>query len=342
VNTESWNTGLSAPGGLLARERERRGWGVADTAERLHLEPRVVEAIEANQFGKLGPAVFAKGHLKQYALLLGLPVEQVLDAYRQWVSATSPPAQPTEESLRTCLPMSSRGPTAATGDDTGTPFPSMAPVSMSAARWARFPGWALSAIVGSLLLMIALGVLLWLKPWSRVTAQLAGDSQGAGLAATLEQPPTPLVPIMDQPSSGALPAVSGAALATTDTMPPVSAHVPPVSAPVSTAPAAAKIPSIDAQAPGAGRLRLRLSFTSDSWVEVRDASGAMVFRGKGAANSVRVMSGPAPLQVYLGSVSGVQLEIDRQAVVIGPQFVRGDVARFEAGADGVLRRVPRP
>jgi len=335
VNTESWNTGLSAPGGLLARERERRGWGVADTAERLHLEPRVVEAIEANQFGKLGPAVFAKGHLKQYALLLGLPVEQVLDAYRQWVSATSPPAQPTEESLRTSLPMSSRGPTAATGDDTGTPFPSMAPVSMSAARWARFPGWALSAIVGSLLLMIALGVLLWLKPWSRVSAQLAGDSQGAGLAATLEQPPTPLVPIMDQPSSGALPAVSGGVLATTGTMPPVSA-------PVSAAPAAAREPSTDVQAPGTGRLRLRLSFTSDSWVEVRDASGAMVFRGKGAANSVRMMSGSAPLQVYLGAVSGVQLEINRQAVVIGPQFVRGDVARFEAGADGVLRRVPRP
>ncbi|MBS0613638.1 MAG: DUF4115 domain-containing protein [Proteobacteria bacterium] len=91
----------------------------------------------------------------------------------------------------------------------------------------------------------------------------------------------------------------------------------------------------------AGRLRLSLSFTSASWVEVRDASGAMVFRGKGAANSVKVISGAAPLQVYLGAVSGVQLELNRHAVVIGPQFVHGDVARFEAGADGVLRRVPR-
>jgi len=76
-------------------------------------------------------------------------------------------------------------------------------------------------------------------------------------------------------------------------------------------------------------------------VEVRDASGAMVFRGKGAANSVKVISGAAPLQVYLGAVSGVQLELNRHAVVIGPQLVHGDVARFEAGADGVLRRVPR-
>jgi hypothetical protein len=29
-------------------------------------------------------------------------------------------------------------------------------------------------------------------------------------------------------------------------------------------------------------------------------------------------------------------------VAIGPQFMTGDVARFEAGADGVLRRDPAP
>jgi hypothetical protein len=34
----------------------------------------------------------------------------------------------------------------------------------------------------------------------------------------------------------------------------------------------------------------------------------------------------------------VQLEINNRAVAIGPQFWAGDVARFEAGADGVLRR----
>jgi hypothetical protein len=45
--------------------------------------------------------------------------------------------------------------------------------------------------------------------------------------------------------------------------------------------------------------------------------------------------------VYLGFASGVQLEINNRAVAIGPQFVAGDVARFEAGADGVLRRDPR-
>ena len=41
------------------------------------------------------------------------------------------------------------------------------------------------------------------------------------------------------------------------------------------------------------------------------------------------------------NTSNVQLEINDRAVAIGPQFFAGDVARFEAGADGVLRRESR-
>jgi cytoskeleton protein RodZ len=90
------------------------------------------------------------------------------------------------------------------------------------------------------------------------------------------------------------------------------------------------------------RAHLRLSFTADSWVDVRDAQGNRAFVGNGSANTVKTIAGPAPLHVYLRSASGVQLEINGRAVAIGPQFFSGDVARFEAGADGVLRREPAP
>jgi hypothetical protein len=81
-----------------------------------------------------------------------------------------------------------------------------------------------------------------------------------------------------------------------------------------------------------------LSFSADSWVDVHDAAGRRAFAGNGRANSVRTVAGIAPMRVYLGFASGVQLEINNRAVAIGPQFLAGDVARFEAGADGVLRR----
>jgi hypothetical protein len=89
---------------------------------------------------------------------------------------------------------------------------------------------------------------------------------------------------------------------------------------------------------GAGPARLRLSFSADSWVDVHDAAGRRVYSGNGSANSVKTIAGMAPLRVYLGFASGVQLEVNGRAVAIGPQFVTRDVARFEAGADGVLRR----
>jgi hypothetical protein len=84
-----------------------------------------------------------------------------------------------------------------------------------------------------------------------------------------------------------------------------------------------------------------LSFSADSWVDVHDAAGRRVFAGNGRANSVKTIAGIAPMRVYLGFASGVQLEINNRAIAIGTQFLAGDVARFEAGADGVLRRDSR-
>ena len=54
------------------------------------------------------------------------------------------------------------------------------------------------------------------------------------------------------------------------------------------------------------------------------------------------IAGVAPFRVYLGFASGVQLQVNDRTVAIGPQFLTGDVARFEAGADGVLRRETHP
>lgn len=69
------------PGALLRRERERRALSVQQTAEDLHLDPWVIEAIEANRFQVLGAPVYAKGHLRKYAARLGLSVEDVIARY---------------------------------------------------------------------------------------------------------------------------------------------------------------------------------------------------------------------------------------------------------------------
>jgi cytoskeleton protein RodZ len=83
---------LLTPGELLRRERERRRLSIQQAAEDMHLDARIVEAIEANRFVALGAPVYAKGHLRKYATLLGLEPELVIARY---VALGDVPVEPT-------------------------------------------------------------------------------------------------------------------------------------------------------------------------------------------------------------------------------------------------------
>lgn len=85
-------SGPDTPGGMLRAERERRGYSVQYAAEDLHLDVWVIEALEANRFAALGAPVYAKGHLRKYAMLLGLAPATVLERY-ELLSGT--PLEPT-------------------------------------------------------------------------------------------------------------------------------------------------------------------------------------------------------------------------------------------------------
>ncbi|HJY38601.1 MAG TPA: RodZ domain-containing protein [Steroidobacteraceae bacterium] len=79
--TDAAVAGPDTPGGMLRAERERRGYSVQYAAEDLHLDVWVIEALEANRFEALGAPVYAKGHLRKYATLLGLSPATVLERY---------------------------------------------------------------------------------------------------------------------------------------------------------------------------------------------------------------------------------------------------------------------
>ncbi len=80
------------PGELLRAERERRALTVQQAAEDLHLDTWAIQAIEANRFLALGAPVYAKGHLRKYATLLGLSPELVIARYE---ALNDTPAEPT-------------------------------------------------------------------------------------------------------------------------------------------------------------------------------------------------------------------------------------------------------
>jgi cytoskeleton protein RodZ len=301
-------------GPRLKAERERRGLSAQKAADELHLDGWVINALEAEDYGRVGPSVYAKGHLKRYAALLGLPPDEIVAGYESSAQAPKPSAaQLANVRLRTDEPAVNNLP------------------------WPQIAG-----SIGVVLLI--LGVLWW-RPWHSRSATPVNAAplavhpnaaprvpdSTADMVATAAAPPTMRPPQSQSQSQSPPPASPSPA-------PAASTQPPSPSGAAAAMPVAATASSNTDSTAGAGRARLRMSFSADSWVDVHDAAGRRAFAGNGRANSVKTVAGIAPMRVYLGFASGVQLEINNRAVAIGPQFVAGDVARFEAGADGVLRR----
>lgn len=66
-------------GQMLREAREAQGMDVGAAAARLRLMRRQIEAIEAGDFEELGRPVFARGFVRNYAKLLGIEPDTLLD-----------------------------------------------------------------------------------------------------------------------------------------------------------------------------------------------------------------------------------------------------------------------
>jgi cytoskeleton protein RodZ len=273
-------------------EREKRGMSAQKMANDMHLDAWVIDALEAGDYDRVGPAVYAQGHLRKYASLLGVSAAQ-------------------ESPVRLTKPA---------GPPSPTPIIRLETPGRGGSIWPTIGGFAVIALVA--------GGIAWWRPWhtTRGAPAAAQAPLGASVPAALPGE-----------SAGAAASQKAGGTASKDE----AADAGEAAGGGEVAAAAATPAGPMELTPGVGRAQLRMSFSADSRVAVYDYSGRAVFTGNGRANSVKTISGMAPFRVYLGFASGVQLQVNDRAVAIGPQFVSGDVARFEAGADGVLRRAPR-
>ncbi len=70
----------SSPGARLRAAREARGLSIEEVADRLRLNAALVLAMEQDRFALLGAPVFARGHLRNYAALVGASEKEVMAA----------------------------------------------------------------------------------------------------------------------------------------------------------------------------------------------------------------------------------------------------------------------
>jgi cytoskeleton protein RodZ len=87
MTSEAGSVGIGA---RLRAARERRGLTTLQAAEKLHVDARVLESLEADNFAPLGADVYVRGHLRRYAELVGESPHELQDLYAK----TGPVVQP--------------------------------------------------------------------------------------------------------------------------------------------------------------------------------------------------------------------------------------------------------
>lgn len=77
-------------GARLRAAREARGLTTLQAAEKLHVDPRILEALEGEDFAALGAAVYVRGHLRRYAELIGEQYAELQGLYSAAAPAPGP------------------------------------------------------------------------------------------------------------------------------------------------------------------------------------------------------------------------------------------------------------
>lgn len=289
-------------GERLRAGRDKAGLSVLAAAEKLHLDPKVIEALESDRFAELGASVYVRGHLKRYAEFVGENATDLLELHAAREARPKPPDL-------TQIPHAEKR---------ADPRRLKTPLAMiaSAAVLAVAIWWVLSrsgpvepptAAADAPTQMVPADDSPVTGTGSAVTATPAVLNAGANAPASAGES-------MPGPALVASPAASATPATPQET----------VAAPREPAPAR--------------DVRLRLDLVTESWVEVYDARGERLFFDVATAGSVQSISGRAPLRVFLGNASGVSVEVDGQAREIPGSAIDGEGARFVVNRSGSLSR----
>ena len=287
-------------GGLLREARQAAGVHIAALAVALKVPVSKLEALEADDYEALPDTVFVRALASSVCRTLKLDPAPVL----------------------ALLPQSKSPRLAA--DSAGL----NAPVKGSGGSFS--PGSSTSRSVTLIVLALLVGavVLVFLprQPWGEAPANAPA---AAGSAMPAAEAPTAAPAAAPAPAASA--AVATEPAAASAAQPPVAERPSVAATAAAPAPAVATTPAVAASAASAalqptGTLVLRAR--GESWVQVKDATGAVALQRKLAAGESVAVPGPTPLTVVVGRADMTEV------LVRGKPFdltavSRENVARFE-------------
>lgn len=306
---------IVGPGQQLRAEREALGVTVREVADTLNLSMTIVQALEADDYGRMPGTVFARGYIRAYARLLDLDPAPLLELF---------PEQPNGDAQ---LVVRESG----------------------AAEWIRRrPGLVLSLLALFVVALLAgLAALIWpeegieslwrpsetpavtIPPadggdewgWTEEGADPARLDAAAGEAAAAETSAAE-APMAAADADGAEPGVPAGSEGST---PPAGVG----SAVVEGTPESGSAGAVR-RITATGDQRLRLDFSADSWVEIRNPGGTVLYSNLNRAGTGLELVGQGPFRILLGYAPGVTLAFEGEPVALAPH-TRNNVATLVLG-----------
>lgn len=289
-------------GALLRDAREAAGLHIAALAAALKVPVGKLEALESDDFSALPDIVFVRALASSVCRTLKIDPQPVLALLPQGEG-------PRLSSGDTSLSAPVKG---FTGKSSSAPFAVAGPRPLV---------WA----VGLLLVGVALMIFL---PRS-LDADLSAWFKQAETRTTISTPvadgaqdrPAAVAPAPAPVNPASAPGVEAAVAASEPTEPALGAA--PVAALPFVAGSTAELPAADAPA---GVLAFKAR--GESWIQVSEATGAVVLQRNLAPNETVSVSGALPLAVVVGRADATEVFVHGKPFALGP-VSRENVARFE-------------
>jgi cytoskeleton protein RodZ len=312
--------GVDVRGGIGARlraGREKKGLTVLQAAEKLHVDAKILESLESDNFDALGAPVYARGHLRHYAEFVGESASQLNEIYSTSVRG----GQPDLTRIPTKVPPSS--------ESNPLIVPTLVVLGVFAVAGAVWWVLSLSEKKPSVSQTHVIDQTVPITPTDSSQPMILDDTAHPAVSGNTAQP---------APRASSL---AGAAAQSRAGRPQST----PAGVAAGSVGSSAGNPGAPAGSHSAAEEQVTLRFSADSWTEVYDAAGQQLFYDVGAANSVHTFKGAAPLRVVLGNASGVAVEVNGHGAPItklshpdgSAQFYinrSGHVARAQSPADG--------
>ncbi|WP_428608262.1 RodZ domain-containing protein [Sedimenticola sp.] len=337
-NEEALETVVEGPGKQLRDIRLAKEMDIHRVANLLHLNTGLLEALEADDYSKLPGTVFVQGYLRNYARLLDIPVDPILEAFQQYRPKNDEGTDLKAAQIRREVRSSH------TVIRLITWLIVIGLIALVVTWWRGYLQWPVNLGLDS-------GV-----PMSQSESQSAlprveggpdNSPDTASQPAPLDKPEILDAPATVESEAAAEPPVTEASAPAESTE-----QETVVEQPTAPEPEVAPVPMTDDADPTgsdvtdsvsdvapanesaageasqvAAETAIQVSFSDVCWTDISDASGNYRLIGNKAAGDRIVLAGEAPYKMVFGNASAVTVLVNGVPYDLTPH-IRGNVAKF--------------